>query len=1035
MERLLGQLAVALESIPTHADRPAAELPLLTGAERSQLLEEWNDTAVAVQPDCVHRLFEARARADGSRVAAVCGARSMTFQELDQAANRLARRLRHLGVGPDVLVGLCVERSLDLLVGVLGIHKAGGAFVPLDPEYPADRIAFMVQDSGTRVILTQERLLERLPAFDGDLLRLDADWPAVASLSGDPVDGGAAPQQLAYVIYTSGSTGRPKGVMVEHRNVANFFAGMDERVTMGAGDALLAVTSLSFDISVLELLWTTCRGRKAVIFNEDRGAPRQAAAPRPTRSMDFSLFYFSSDEGANGSDKYHLLLEGARFADENGFSAVWTPERHFHAFGGLFPNPAVTGAAIAARTSRVQIRSGSVVLPLHHPVRVAEEWSVVDNLSGGRAGISVASGWQPDDFVLAPENHERRNDLMYENLATIRKLWRGEAVSLPGPRGPVDVRIMPRPVQPELPVWVTTAGSPETFRRAGEVGANILTHLLGQTVASLAENLALYRVARRDAGHEGRGVVTLMLHTFVGEDRDAVRETVREPMKAYLRSAVSLVKGFANEWTAYSKRAKTAMHAAGDEFQNLAAEDLEALLDFAFERYFETSGLFGTPESCQPLIDRLKAVGVDEIGCLIDFGVPAAQALAHLEHLKRLQELANQPTQVAEGDHSFGAEIVRHGVTTLQCTPSMATMLLAAAETRDALGALDRILIGGEAFPAALARQLRGVFGGEILNMYGPTETTVWSSTHRVMPGDDPIPLGRPIANTTFYVLDERREPVPVGVPGELYIGGDGVVRGYHGRPDLTAERFVPDPFRAGSRMYRTGDVVRYRADGTLDFLGRADNQVKIRGHRIELGEIESVLAEHPGVSQDVVVARPGATGDPVLVAYVVPAGGVAPSSQELRDLLRQRLPEYMVPSTFVTLRELPLTPNAKVDRKALPAPEQAEPERQEDFLAPGSELEVSIARIWQEVLNLPRVGRRDNFFDLGGHSLLTVQVHARLRKELGLDLPLTDLFRFPTVQRLAEHVGGNGESRLEQSINRADARRQSMLMRRQRRA
>jgi natural product biosynthesis luciferase-like monooxygenase protein len=1035
MDRLLGHLRVALESMPSFADRPAAALPLLSDDERSRLLVEWNETTLVVEPACVHHLFEEQARRTPDRVAAVCGDREMSYRELDEAANRLAHRLRELGIGPDVLAGLCVDRSLDLLVGVLGIQKAGGAYVPLDPEYPADRIAYMIEHSGAGVILTQAALEERLPAFDGKLLRLDADWSEIAKLPPTPVDGGATPENLAYVIYTSGSTGRPKGVMVEHRNVANFFAGMDDHLGVDPDGALLAVTSLSFDISVLELFWTLCRGQKAVIFKEDRGTPRAGPPPRLHRTMDFSLFYFSSDEGAD-AEKYRLLREGALFADRNGFSAVWTPERHFHAFGGLFPNPAVTGAAIATLTENVQIRSGSVVLPLHHPIRVAEEWSVVDNLSNGRVGISVASGWQPNDFVLAPDNHARRNALMYENLETIRKLWRGETLQFDGPKGPVDVRVLPRPVQAELPVWITTAGSPETFRRAGEVGANILTHLLGQTVASLSENLAIYRAARRAAGHEGRGIVTLMLHTFVGDDRDAVREAVREPMKNYLRSAVSLVKGFANEWTAYSKRAQSAMKAAGDEFQSLAPEDLEALLDFAFERYFETSGLFGTPESCQDMVDRLKAIGVDEIGCLIDFGVPADDALGHLEHLNRLKELANREPEIGDDDFSFAAQIARHRASTLQCTPSMATMLLASEDTRNALGALDWILVGGEAFPAALARELRGVFGGGIVNMYGPTETTVWSSTHQVMPGDDPVPLGKPIANTTFYVLDSAGQPVPVGVPGELYIGGDGVVRGYFGRDDLTAERFVADPFAGttDARMYRTGDVVRYRADGTLDFLGRADNQVKIRGHRIELGEIEAVLSEHAGVQQAVVVARPGATGDPLLVAYLVPENGAAPGSQELRDRLRQRLPEFMVPSIFVTLRELPLTPNAKVDRNALPEPEQVEPVRQEEFVAPGNDLEQSIARIWQEILNLPRVGRRDSFFDLGGHSLLTVQVHARLRKELGLDLPLTDLFRFPTIQGLAEHLGGAGESKLDQGINRADARRQSML-RRQRRA
>ncbi len=224
------------------------------------------------------------------------------------------------------------------------------------------------------------------------------------------------------------------------------------------------------------------------------------------------------------SDKYRLLLEGAKFADKHGFAAVWTPERHFHAFGGLYPNPAVTGAAIAAVTERVQIRAGSVVLPLHHPMRVAEEWAVVDNLSNGRVGISFASGWQPDDFVLKPENFADNKNVMLRNIEVVRKLWRGEALPVRRPAGKaVDTRILPRPVQSELPFWVTSAGNPETFTAAGRIGANVLTHLLGQTVEELEDKLAAYREAWKEAGHPGEGYVSLMLHTFVGTDDEAVR--------------------------------------------------------------------------------------------------------------------------------------------------------------------------------------------------------------------------------------------------------------------------------------------------------------------------------------------------------------------------------------------------------------------------------------------------------------------------------------------------------------------------------
>ena len=363
----------------------------------------------------------------------------------------------------------------------------------------------------------------------------------------------------------------------------------------------------------------------------------------PLSPMHFSLFYFASGGSEQRADQYRLLLDGARFADRHGFAAVWTPERHFHSFGGLYPNPSVSAAAIAAITERIQIRAGSVVLPLHHPVRVTEEWAVVDNLSNGRVGISFASGWQPEDFVLAPGNYAERKELMYRHIETVRKLWRGETLSFPGVTGaPVVVRTLPRPVQPELPVWVTSAGSTETYQAAGRIGANLLTHLLGQTVEELRDRIAAYRRSWEQHGHgPGRGQVTLMLHTFVGEDDDSVREIVRQPMIEYLRSSVSLIKNFAGAWAARRRKGSDATPVSGDEFQNLSREHMEALLAFAFERYFETSGLFGGADTCLRMLEGLKAIDVDEVACLIDFGVDPEIVLGHLPHLNRLKQRVN----------------------------------------------------------------------------------------------------------------------------------------------------------------------------------------------------------------------------------------------------------------------------------------------------------------------------------------------------------------------------------------------------------
>jgi natural product biosynthesis luciferase-like monooxygenase protein len=356
--------------------------------------------------------------------------------------------------------------------------------------------------------------------------------------------------------------------------------------------------------------------RENKVANENAGT---------TPHMDFSLFYFAS--AGEGSDKYRLLLEGAQFADTHGFAAVWTPERHFYAFGGLYPNPAVTSAALATVTKRIQIRAGSVVLPLHDPLLVAEEWAVVDNLSQGRVAVSFASGWQPNDFVIAPENYAHRKDVMLQGIETVRKLWRGEKVRRHDGNGTqIEVGILPRPIQRELPIWVTASGSPDTFRLAGELGANLLTHLLSQSFEQLAEKIALYRQAWREHGHgPGQGQVTLMLHTFLGSSLEEVREHVRAPFSNYLKSSVEL-------WLA---------RRPGQKIEDFTEAELEDLVSYAFDRFFETSGLFGTPSTCQAMIARLKEIGVDEVACLIDFGVDVDAVLSSLHYLNTLRELSN----------------------------------------------------------------------------------------------------------------------------------------------------------------------------------------------------------------------------------------------------------------------------------------------------------------------------------------------------------------------------------------------------------
>jgi amino acid adenylation domain-containing protein len=633
MARFAASFAAALAAAVEAPDAPASALPVPAEAERRRVLLEWNDTAVDAPPDRVHAEIARQVARTPARVAVRTGDHALTYEELDRRSERLARRLEALGVGPDALVGVSLPRGPDLVVAVLAVLKAGGAYVPLDPTYPAHRLALMLEDARAAVVVTTSSLAATLPLGAASALCIDAEADAPHDGPVAPREARARPEHLAYVIYTSGSTGAPKGVMVEHRQVTNFFAGMDRLLGAPPADGArprvwLAMTSLSFDISVLELLWTLARGYTVVVADDE-----------------------------------------------------------------------------------------------------------------------------------------------------------------------------------------------------------------------------------------------------------------------------------------------------------------------------------------------------DKAG-------------------------------------AFAATVARHGVTHFQCTPSLAGLLVADEASRAGLRALDAMLVGGEALSPALARELAAAVRGDLYNMYGPTETTIWSTAWRVDraafagPAPPPVSLGAPLANTTVYLLDERRAPVPLGVAGELYVGGAGVTRGYLGQRELTDERFVPNPFGPG-RLYRTGDLGRRRADGALEFLGRADHQVKIRGHRVELAEIELTIRTVSGARDVVVVARPAAPGRPGSEGLVAYLAGASPTAADLRRLLRERLPAPLVPTAYVVLERLPLTPNGKVDRQALPAPESAraaEP-RAAKVVPPSTPTEAVIAEIWREALGLPAVSIYENFYDLGGHSLLSTRVVHQIEQRLGKRLNVSELI----LQNLAQ--------------------------------
>ncbi|WP_147444808.1 non-ribosomal peptide synthetase [Corallococcus sp. CA053C] len=625
IQRLLAHLRTLLEGAASAPDQRISELPLMDAAEQRQVRGEWTGgTAPFPEATCLHALFEAQARRTPEALAIQFQGTSLTYAQLDTRANQLAHALRRRGVGPEVRVALSVERSLDVAVGLLGILKAGGAWVPVDPLLPRERLAFMLEDSGATVLVTQAPLRDRFPeAHQARALCLDSERDALASESAEAVVCGVGPRNLAYVLYTSGSTGTPKGTAIEHRGVTNLVTHEAVAYGIGPGSRVLQFASLSFDLSVEEIFTTLCSGAT---------------------------------------------------------------------------------------------------------------------------------------LVLAP-----LEDLMPGE--PLRKLVRDEALTV-----------------------------------------------ISVTPATLA----------------------------------------------------------------------------------------------------------ATPEE----------------------GLPA----------------------------------------------------------------LRTVISGGEALPAEVVA--RWAPGRRLINTYGPTEATVMATLIECV-ADGQVPsIGRPLANVRAYVLDARGEPVPVGVKGELHLGGVGVARGYAGRPALTAERFMPDALsgEAGARLYRTGDVVRWREDGTLEFIGRADAQVKVRGFRIELGEVEAALAKLPSVREAVVVAREDGPGGKRLVGYAVPREGLAVDGTELRAALKDVLPEYMVPAAVVVLSALPLTTNGKVDRKALPAPDLAAGGTR-DHVAPRTPTEERLAALWQELLGVTRVGAHDSFFELGGHSLLATQALSRIRQAFAVELPLRRLFESPALDAVARLI------------------------------
>lgn len=973
IERFARYFEKVVTTVTSNQGINLRDIDILTDTERTQLLSVFNDTALEyAHKETLVSLFEKQVQTTPDKVAVVYEDQSLTYKELNEGANRLAGLLRKAyGVRPNDVVGIMVRRSEVMMTGLIGILKSGAAYLPIDPDHPQERIEDTLKDSNTSVLIT-EAGLETDIAFDGEIIYLEKD----KSVGGSNPKKINRPDDLCYMIYTSGSTGKPKGVMISHANVVNFFSGMSEKIPTTEEDCMLAVTNTSFDISVLELFWTLCQGIEVVIHpsgislnNLDRYVPNKDV------SMGFGLFYFSSYKN-EGDDKYDLLLDSARYADEAGFEALWTPERHFHEFGGLFPNPSVLSSALAMITDQIELRSGSVVLPLHDEIRIVEEWSVVDNLSNGRVAISFAAGWNPNDFVLTQNDFKERHKVMFEKIETVRNLWKGGTISRENGFGKtMELSAFPVPVRPELPVWVTSGGGEETFINAGAIGANLLTHLLGQDTEELSRKISLYREARTANGFKAEdGKVAIMLHTYVGEDLEEVERIVEQPFIQYLESSFALNKAIFEE--------------EGVSEEDLSEEVKSKILKNAFKRYYKSSALIGTKSTCSEMVLKLKQVGVDEIACLVDFGIEQELVMEGLKHLKSLKDL-----------HSGASEDNHSPITMMQSTPSFMNHLKKDAGSQEFLQSLKTLLVGGEAVPLPLISGLKMATDAAIFNMYGPTETTIWSCVYEFNGEEKKVSIGKPIANTQIYILDKERQLVPIGVAGDLYIGGKGLSCEYWKRPELTSEMFVENPFIEGEKIYKSGDSARWLTDGTLEFIGRTDYQVKVKGYRIELGEIEYSLLEYPAINEAIVTVL-GDKDAERLVGYLVSNATV--DFAEIRAHISKKLPHYMIPTDFVVLDKLPLTSNGKVNRKALPEPVTT---AKDNYEAAQTDKEKLLVDVWSKVLDVENIGTSDNFFAVGGDSIKSIQIISRVRNA-GYEVSAKDIFISQTIKQLAPKLG-----------------------------
>lgn len=929
--------------------------------------------AVPVTHTIVSRIRQTIDRVPEHR-AVICGDRSISYAELGVLAARAsARVLERVSAGGRVAI--LAPRSERYIAALVGVLAAGAVYVPLDPAHPEARREAILRDAQPGLIISDDpAVVAGWPCMTLDDLLAPTTDVQVASEAPQPED-------AAYLLYTSGSTGSPKGVLVSHKALASLFEAMTQRLGGAEGAVWLSMTSAGFDISLLELLYPLVCAGTIVVYEASQSVFASAVA-NAEPDVKFSLFFFASQPGRQA---YELMLEAARRADKLGFHAIWTPERHFHPFGGPFPNPAITGAALAVATEHLKIRAGSLVLPLHDPVRVAEDWAMVDVLSGGRAGIAIATGWDRNDFLLAhggPQNFAHRREMTREAINTLRELWTGQAVILNRGAGEQRICTFPQPIQARIPLWLSASSAVETFEAAGKHGANVLTHLLAQDVATLHHNIQRYRLG---AGSEG--TVSLMLHTFVAATRAEAEAVAREPLKRYLMSSVDLAR------SVFGQKASDGMD-----------DDLNYLADRGLERYMHSASLIGDVQDCVERARALMSIGVNEFACLIDFGVSSEQVLQSLDHLDQVRHQLHGSSSAAQ-DSSVAGLCARHGVTHLQCTPTAVRELLTDSRSRSAVAALDTLLVGGESLPQHVADELLQATRARVFNVYGPTETTIWSTAWRVAPG--PVRIGSALGNGGVHVLDANNQPVSGDLAGEICISGTGLAEGYWRREAETRTAFCSltlTPGEAPIRLYRTGDMGRWDAAGQLEFLGRQDRQVKIGGQRIELAEIEEQIRAVQGVAD----AACAIDNDGSIAALATLYPGVEVDTVKIRSHLQQTLTSAMQPLAL-GIGALPKNPNGKLDNAALiaiarehhhaPAPVPGRTK----VLAPKvrSSRWQAMAQVWEQTLLTPVSDEHSDFFASGGNSLRAMVMASRLSQQLGAKVSVRTVFENPTFGAL----------------------------------